>query len=61
MAEKPHKQESVKTWSRAENVANQPIAWVETYSASFGAVLSKKHITFPIQELRKICEKQEVL
>ena len=23
MAEKPHKQESVKTWSRAENVANQ--------------------------------------
>jgi len=51
----------VKTWSRAGKVANQPIARAETYSASFGASLSKNHFTFPIQEPRKIREKQEVL
>ncbi len=61
MAEKPHKPKSVKTWSRAGKVANQPIARAETYSASFGASLSKNHFTFPIQEPRKIREKQEVL
>ena len=31
------------------------------YSASFGAFPSKNHITFPIQELGKIYENQEVL
>ena len=41
--------------------ANQPIARVETYSASFGQFLSKNRITFSIQEPRKICEKQEIL
>jgi hypothetical protein len=61
MAEKPHKQESVKTWSRAGKVANQPIARDGTYDPSFGVFLSKNHITFPIQELRKNREKQEVL
>ena len=61
MAEKPHKQESVKTRSRAGKVANQPIARTGTYSASFGAFLSENRTTFPIQELRKICKKQEVL
>ena len=59
MAEKPYKQESVKTWSRAGKVANQPVARAETYSASFGVFLSKNRITFSIQEPRKICEKQE--
>lgn len=61
MAEKPYKPKSVKKRSRAGKVVNQPIARVETYSASFGVFLSKKSTTFPIQELRKICEKQEVL
>ena len=61
MAEKPDKQKSVKTQSRAGKVANQPIARAETYSASFEAFLSKKCTAFPIQEPRKICEKQEVL
>ena len=61
MAEKPHKQESVKTWSRAGKVANQPVARAETYSTSFGAFPSKNRSTFPIQELGKIYEKQEVL
>ena len=61
MAEKPHKQENMKIRSRAGKVANQPIARTETYSASFGVFLSKNRITFPIQELRKISEKQEVL
>jgi len=51
----------VKTQSRAGKVANQPIARAETYSASFEAFLSKKCTAFPIQEPRKICEKQEVL
>ena len=61
MAEKPHKQESVKTRSRAGKVANHPIERAETYSASFGVFLSKNRTTFPIQEPRKIREKQEVL
>ena len=61
MAEKPYKPKSVKTRSRAGKVANQPIVRTETYSASFGVFLSKNRITFPIQELRKISEKQEVL
>ena len=61
MAEKSHKQESVKIWSRAEKVANQPIARARTYSASFRAFLLENRTTFPIQEPRKIYEKQEVL
>ena len=61
MAKKPHKQESVKTQSRAGKVANQPIVIAGTYTTSFGVFLSENHITFSIQELRKICEKQEVL
>lgn len=61
MAEKLHKQKSVKTRSRAEKVANQPIARAGTYTASFGAFLLKNRITFAVQEPRKICEKQEVL
>jgi len=51
----------VKTRSRAGKVANQPIARAETYAASFEAFLLKNRITFPIQEPRKIYEKQEVL
>ena len=61
MAEKPHKQESVKIRSRAGKAANQPIARAETYSALFGVFLSENRITFPPQEPRKIREKQEVL
>ena len=61
MAEKPHKPKRVKTWSRAGKVANQPMARDETYSASFRVFLSENRITFPIQELKKIYEKQEVL
>ena len=61
MAEKPYKQECVKTRSRAGKVANPPIARVGTYSASFEVFLLKNRTTFPIQEPRKICEKQEVL
>ena len=48
MTEKPYKQESVKTRSRPGKVANQPIARTETYSASVGAFLSKRRITFPV-------------
>ena len=61
MAEKPDKPKNMKTQSRAGKVANQPIARAETYSALFGEFLSKNRTTFPIQELRKIREKQEVL
>ena len=61
MAEKPHKQESVKTRSRADKVANQPIAIAETYSASFEVFLSENRTTFPIQEQKEICKKQRVL
>ena len=61
MAEKPHKQKSVKTRSRAGKVANQPIAIAGTYSASFEVFLSENRTTFPIQEQKKICKKQEVL
>ena len=50
-----------KTRSRAGKVANQPIGQSKTHSASFGAFLSKNRTTFPIQELGKIYEKQEVL
>ena len=53
MAEKPYKQESVKTRSRAGKVANQPIAIAGTYSASFEVFLSKNRFTFPIQEPEK--------
>ena len=56
MAEKPHKQESVKTWSRAGKVANQSMASAGTYSASFEAFLSENRTTFPIQEPRKIAK-----
>lgn len=51
----------MKTQSRAEKVANQPIGQDKMYSASFGAFPSKNRITFPIQELEKIYENQEVL
>ena len=61
MAEKPHKQESMKTQSRAGKVANQSIGQGKMYSASVGAFLSKNRVTFTIQEPRKICENQEVL
>ena len=61
MAEKPHKSKNMKTRSRAEEVANQPIARAGTYSALFGVFLSENRSTFPIQELRKNREDQEVL
>lgn len=61
MAEKPHKQNTMKMQSRAGKVANQSIRQGEIYSASFGAFLSKNRSTFPIQELRKNRENQEVL
>ena len=61
MAEKPHKSKNMKTRSRAGKVANQPIARAETYSALFGVFLSENRITCPLQEPRKIREKQEVL
>ena len=61
MAEKPHKQESVKTRSRAGKVANQSVGQSEMYPASFLAFPSKNRSTFPIQELRKNREDQEVL
>jgi hypothetical protein len=61
MVEKPHKQNTVKIWSRAGKVANHPIGQGKMYSASFGAFPSKNHSTFPIQELGKIHENQEVL
>jgi len=51
----------MKTWSRVGKVENQPIVIAGTYTTSFGVFLSENHITCPIQELRKICEKQEVL
>jgi hypothetical protein len=51
----------MKTRSRAGKVANQPIAIAETYSASFEVFLSENRTTFPIQEQKKICKKQEVL
>jgi len=44
----------MKTRSRAGKVANPPIAIAGTYSASFGAFLSEKRFTFPIQEPEKI-------
>jgi hypothetical protein len=61
VAEKPHKQNTMKMQSRAGKVANQPIGQSKTHSASFGAFSSKNRITFPIQELGKIYENQEVL
>ena len=61
MAAKPHKPKGMKTWSRVGKVENQPIVIAGTYTTSFGVLLSENHITCPIQELRKICEKQEVL
>ena len=61
MAEKPNKQESVKIRSRAVKVTNLLMEKAGIYLASFGAFLSKNRITFPIQEPRKKCEKQEDL
>jgi hypothetical protein len=61
VAEKPHKQNIVKMQSRAGKVANQPIGQGEMYSASFGTFPLKNRTTFPIQDPRKIHEKQEVL
>ena len=61
MAEKPNKSKNMKTRSRAGKAANQPIARAETYSTLFGVFLSENRITFPLQEPRKIREKQEVL
>jgi len=51
----------MKMQSRAGKVANQSIRQGEIYSASFGAFPSKNRSTFPIQELRKNREDQEVL
>jgi len=51
----------MKMQSRAGKAANQPIRQGEIYSASFGAFPSKNRSTFPIQELRKNREDQEVL
>ena len=53
MAEKSHKPNSVKIWSRAGKVRNQPIGQGKVYSALFGAFPPKNRSTFPIQELRK--------
>lgn len=61
MAEKPYKQDTMKTQPRAGKVANPPIGQSEMYSASFGTFPSKNRITFPIQEPEKIYENQEVL
>ncbi len=52
---------TVKTRSRAGKAANQPIGQDKMYSASFRVFPSKNRITFPIQELGKIYENQEVL
>ena len=51
----------MKMQSRAGKVANQPIERGKMYSVSFGAFPSKNRSTFPIQELRKNREDQEVL
>ncbi|MCI6604328.1 MAG: hypothetical protein MSC56_00295 [Clostridiales bacterium] len=51
----------MKTQSRAGKAANQPIERGKMYSASFGVFPSKNRSTFPIQELGKIYENQEVL
>ena len=51
----------MKMQSRAGKVANQSVGQSEMYSASFGAFPSKNRITFPIQELGKVYENQEVL
>jgi len=51
----------MKMQSRAGKMANQSISQGEIYPASFGAFLSKNRSTFPIQELRKNREDQEVL
>jgi len=51
----------VKTQSRAGKVANQSVGQSEMYPASFWAFPSKNRSTFPIQELRKNREDQEVL
>jgi hypothetical protein len=61
VVEKPHKQNNVKMQSRAEKVANQPIGQDKMYPASFGTFPLKNRSTFPIQELRKNRENQEVL
>jgi hypothetical protein len=51
----------MKMQSRAEKVANQPIGQDKMYPASFGTFPLENRSTFPIQELGKIYEKQEVL
>lgn len=61
MAEKPHKQESMKIRSRAGKVANQSIAQVKLHSGIVYGVSIGNYIIFLIQELGKIHENQEVL
>jgi len=61
VVEKPHKQNTMKTQSRAGKVANQTIAQGKMYAASFRAFPLKNRITFPFQELGKIHKNQEVL
>jgi hypothetical protein len=51
----------MKMQSRAGKVANQSVGQSEMYPASFWAFPSKNRSTFPIQELGKIYENQEVL
>jgi len=51
----------MKMQSRAGKVANQSIAQGETNFTSFRAFPSKNRVSFPIQELGKIHENQEVL
>jgi hypothetical protein len=51
----------MKMQSRAGKVANQSVGQSELYPASFWAFPSKNRSTFPIQELRKNREDQEVL
>jgi hypothetical protein len=47
--------------SRAGKVENQPIGQDKMCPASFGTFPLKNRSTFPIQELGKIHENQEVL
>ena len=61
MVEKPDKQNTMKTRSRAGKAANQPIGQDKMYPASFREFPSKNHGTFSFQQLGKIHENQEVL
>jgi hypothetical protein len=60
MAEKPHKQESVKTRSIAVKVTNLLMEKAGIYPGSFGAFLSKNRITFSIQEPRKNAKNRRI-